>query len=173
GVTLAGGLEMDPRLGLSATHAGKGFTASVGINGTARKPEIALSSDPSYPEDEILALIIFGRSKARLSAVEVLQLAQSTRALLSGEAGTLDTVRKTIGVDVLTFAPGASEGEAGRLKAGKYLRDDVYVGVEQGITAGSSRSVIEWSMTPNVTVEGTVGGSANPSTLGIQRRWEY
>jgi translocation and assembly module TamB len=173
GVTLAGGLEMDPRLGLSATHAGKGFTASVGINGTARKPEIALSSDPSYPEDEILALIIFGRSKARLSAVEVLQLAQSTRALLSGEAGTLDTVRKTIGVDVLTFAPGASESDAGRLKAGKYLRDDVYVGVEQGITAGSSRSVIEWSMTPNVTVEGTVGGSANPSTLGIQRRWEY
>jgi translocation and assembly module TamB len=172
GVTLAGDLKADPQLGLSAIHAGTDFTASVNVGGTAGKPRISLSSDPSYPEDEILALILFGRSKAKLSAVEVLQLAQSTRNLLSGEAGTLDTVRKTIGVDVLTFTSGEGEDDVGRLKAGKYLRDDVYVGVEQGTGPGSSRSVIEWNMTPTVTVEGTVG-SASQSTLGIQRRWEY
>jgi translocation and assembly module TamB len=172
GVTLSGGLDADPRLGLSAIHAGTDFTATVSVKGSARKPEVSLSSDPSYPEDEVLALILFGQSKAELSAVEVLQLAQSARTLLSGEAGTLDKVRKSIGVDVLTFAPGEGNDKIGRLKAGKYLRDDVYVGVEQGTGPGSSRSVVEWSVTPNVTVEGTVG-SASQGTLGIQRRWEY
>jgi translocation and assembly module TamB len=84
----------------------------------------------------------------------------------------LDKIRGAIGVDVLTFAPGASESELGRLKAGKYVRDDLFVGVEQGTTAGSTRSIVEWHLTPKVTVEGTVGSSSE-STLGIQRRWEY
>jgi translocation and assembly module TamB len=171
GVSFAGGESLEPVLDLSAVHSTTDFVATVNASGPADKPEISLSSEPSYPEDEILALILFGRSTARLSAVEALQLAQSTRTLLDGEPGTLDAVRKAIGVDVLTFGSGAGDG-TGRLKAGKYIRDDVYVGVEQGTAPGSSRSVVEWSVTPTITVEGTVGATSQ-STIGIQRRWEY
>ncbi len=172
GVSFSGGAEVEPELNISATHEATGFKALVAVTGTPSKPEIELSSDPSYPEDEILAKILFGKFTARLTATEALQLAQSTRTLLSGEPGTLDKIRGAIGVDVLTFAPGASESELGRLKAGKYVRDDLFVGVEQGTTAGSTRSIVEWYLTPKVTVEGTVG-SGSESTLGIQRRWEY
>lgn len=172
GVSFSGGDDIEPELNISATHEGADFKALVSVTGTPSKPEIALSSDPSYPEDEILAKILFGKFTARLTATEALQLAQSTRTLLSGEPGTLDKIRSAIGVDVLTFAPGASEGELGRLKAGKYVRDDLFVGVEQGATAGSTRTIVEWHLTPKVTVEGTVGSSSE-STLGIQRRWEY
>lgn len=172
GVSFSGGADLDPALNISASHEGTDFTALVSVTGTPSKPEIDLSSDPSYPEDEILAKILFGKFTARLSATEALQLAQSTRTLLSGEPGTLDKIRGAIGVDVLTFAPGASEGELGRLKAGKYVRDDLFVGVEQGATAGSTRSIVEWYVNPKVTIEGTVGSSSE-STLGIQRRWEY
>jgi len=172
GVAFSGGEEIEPELNISAIHEAADFKALVSVTGTPSKPEIELSSDPSYPEDEILAKILFGKFTARLTATEALQLAQSTRTLLSGEPGTLDKIRGAIGVDVLTFAPGASESELGRLKAGKYVRDDLFVGVEQGTTAGSTRSIVEWHLTPKVTVEGTVGSSSE-STLGIQRRWEY
>lgn len=172
GVKFLGGDEIEPLLNLSATHGTPEFTAVVNVIGTASKPEIVLSSDPSLPEDEILAKILFGKFTAQLGAAEVVQLAQSTRTLLSGEAGAIDKIRDAIGVDVLTFAPGANDKELGRLKAGKYIRDDVFVGVEQGTSPGSTRSVVEWTLTPKVTLEGSFG-SGNESKVGIQRRWEY
>ncbi len=172
GIGFSGGETIEPALNLSAIHRGADFTAVARITGSASQPEIELTSDPPYPEDEILAKILFGKFTARLTATEALQLAQSTRTLLSGEPGALDKIRGALGVDVLTFAPGASENELGRLKAGKYVRDDLFVGVEQGTAAGSTRSVVEWNLTPKITVEGTVGSSSE-STLGIQRRWEY
>ena len=172
GVTFTKDETIEPTLNLSATHTATGFVAMVSVTGSPGRPEVVLTSDPSYPEDEILAKILFGKFAARLSAAEALQLAQSTRTLLSGEPGTLDKIRGAIGVDVLTFAPGGDDSELGRLKAGKYIRNDVFLGVEQGTAPGSTRSVVEWNVTPKITVEGTVGSSSE-SSLGIQRRWEY
>jgi translocation and assembly module TamB len=162
---------LTPTLDLTAVYATNDLTARINVSGPANRPEIALSSDPTLPEDEILAHILFGRSGAELSGAEALQVAQAARTLTSGDQGFLDNVRRTLGVDVLTFG-GGDGSSTGTLKAGKYVTKDVFVGVQQGTGPGSSSTVVEWKVTPKVTLDATVGQSRE-SSVGIQRRWDY
>src|SRR5262249_19661281 len=76
------------------------LTATLRLTGTARNPEIAFSSNPALPEDEILPQVLFGHSIEDLSPFEAAQLAASLAAL-SGR-GSLDLVnaaRAAAGLD--------------------------------------------------------------------------
>ena len=78
--------------------------------------------------------------------------------------------RRTLGVDVLRIE--TAEGDTPALEAGKYLTDQVYVGVKQGTTAQSSSAGVEIELTPNVTLESEITGQgANKS--GVRFQWDY
>ena len=160
------------RLDLSAVYREAEFAARILVRGTAAAPEITLTSDPPLPQDEVLARVMFGRGIGRLSALEAIQLAQALRSLTEGEEGLLDTARDRLGLDVLSLTPGGPGAEPLRVEAGRYLRDDLYVGLRQGgAGAGpaTSRAIIEWTVLPTVVLE-SEGGGAGESLFGI--RWE-
>src|SRR3546814_14794753 len=107
------------------------------VPGTDAAPEIATTSNPRRPQDEVLALILFGKTTAQLSAFEAVQLAAAVAQLTGGGGGgVLDFARNALGVDVLRV--GDAEDGAPTVQAGKYIAKDVFVGVEQGAAAGTS-----------------------------------
>ncbi|WP_179954014.1 translocation/assembly module TamB domain-containing protein [Denitrobaculum tricleocarpae] len=173
-VTIAGDDEIDPELDLSAVYEANGFKAIVAITGTASSPEITLSSEPELPQDEILAQVLFGKSTGQLSPVEALQLAEAV-ASVSGQLGSgegiLGLVRKTIGVDVLTAGTNETSGEV-EVRAGKYVTDDVFVGVSQGTDPTSTKVTVEVEVTPNISVESDVGQDAS-GRVGVFWKFDY
>ena len=76
-----------------------------------------------------------------------MQLAAAVAQLSGGGPGILDTARNLIGVDVLSFTPAEGDQEHGRVRAGKYLTDELYVGVEQGAEANSTTPRSSWRST--------------------------
>ncbi|HMA14692.1 MAG: translocation/assembly module TamB domain-containing protein [Bacteroidota bacterium] len=171
-VTLPEGADTEPALDVTAVHQGQDLTVTARLSGPLSQPELDLSSVPQVPRDEIVSRVLFNKSAAQLSAAEAAQLAIALRELTGAGGGTdiLGFARHTLGVDVLRIE--TAEGDTPALEAGKYLTDDVYVGVKQGTTAQSSSAGVEIELTPNVTLESEVTGQgANKS--GVRFQWDY
>ena len=82
----------------------------------------------------------------------------------------MDRSRKILAVDRLDVNA-AGEGKP-TLSIGKYLRDDVYMEMEQGMGADSGKVTVEIEVAPNVTVQSEVGMDASTG-LGINWKWDY
>ena len=92
----------DPRLDMAANADVQGMAATVTVRGTALRPEIAFSSVPAMPEEELLSRILFGSSVTEISAPEAVQLGAAL-ASLHGGAGLdpINKLRSAIGLDRL------------------------------------------------------------------------
>jgi len=164
----------DPEVAALATAPLEDGTARIEISGRASNPKISLSAEPSLPEDEVLARLLFGSSVGNLSPIQAIQLANGV-ATLSGKGsglGLLDPIRQTAGVDVLDI--GAEDGNAANasVRAGKYLADDVMLYVEQGRGAGSTKATLEIDINDYLSVETDVGADAQ-SSIGVNIKTDY
>ncbi len=123
-----GGSPPDPRLDIAAEAEVTGLTARVTVTGTSLRPEIAFSSVPALPEEELLARLLFGDSITKISAPEAIQLGAALNALRTG--GGLDPINKlraAIGLDRLRIVGAdATIGRGTGIAAGKYLGRRVY-----------------------------------------------
>ena len=173
-IALLGGTKIDPELNLSAIYEARNVTAVVSITGTATNPKISFSSPDGLPEDEVLSQVLFGKAAGKLTPVEALQLASAV-ASLSGKidsgGGIMDFARETLGVDVLSAGTNADTGDA-QVSVGKYINDSIYVGVDQGASAGSTRAKVQIELTPNITLESETGQTAD-SKVGVFWKWDY
>jgi translocation and assembly module TamB len=136
------------------------------LTGTARDPEIAFSSDPALPEDEILPQILFGRGVSDLSAFEAAQLASSL-ATLSGRASLdlVDAARAAAGLD--RFAVRQDEGGGFLVAGGVYLTRDVYVEVAR-TGLGQAQTRLEWTVRPRLVLITTFRGDGDQR---VSLRW--
>ena len=171
-IAFAGKDEIDPMLDLSAEREVTDLTAIIHVTGTAKKPVVALDSIPEYPQDEVLARVLFNKSTGRLTATEALQLAQAVGTLtgVSDGGGIMDFARGMLNLDVLRFQGESEEGDGGA-EAGKYLSDRVYVGVE-GSAAGETGVTVEIEITPRLKLESDVG-QKDKSQMGLKWKWDY
>lgn len=173
-VTFLNGDEPVLALNLTAEYTRREFKAIMHLGGTANAPEITLSSVPQLPQDEIIARVLFGRNTGQLNAFEAAQLAQAAGQLSgiqSFSGGGLDAVRKAIGTDVLRFE-GGDAGQGASATAGKYVRDDIYVGVKQGTTPNSTGATVEIELTPSITLDSEVHQDSS-THVGIKWKWDY
>ncbi|MEQ8966844.1 MAG: translocation/assembly module TamB domain-containing protein [Azospirillaceae bacterium] len=174
-VTFVPGGDVDPLLDFRATSdIGDGGRGIVAVGGRASSPSLAFSAEPELPEDEVLSRILFGKSTGQLSTVEAVQLAESAAQLTGvgpGGPGLVDRVRRAVGVDRLDVETGEG-GTGATISAGRYVSENVFVGVRQGTEAESSGVTVEVEVTPNVTVRSDVG-STGQTTVGIGMEWDY
>lgn len=179
-VTLDNVDAIDPQLDFIASTNVRSTTIQVAITGTPRAPLISVTSVPSLPSDEALALLIFGRPASSLSAFELVQVAQSI-AELSGKSpsgGVLGRLRQGLGLDRLSVGSSnsSSQGKNGSdpvsLEAGRYVAPGVYVGARQGATGNSSRGVVQFEILDNVKLEGDVGPGSG-GRVGAKMEWDY
>jgi len=161
-------LSTDPariRLNLAAVREDPALTATIKVTGTAASPEIALTSTPSLPQDEILSQVLFGRSASQLSGFEAAQLAAGVASLAGGGGfDVIGNLRELAGLDRLSFG---GEASALTVAGGRYLTDDVYLEVIGGGEGGAAVNV-EWQVRRNVAISSQFGGTGD-ATLSI--RW--
>ncbi len=184
-VSFNGGSLTDPSLDFTVSPTNAAITAELNIGGTVSNPKITLSSIPELPQDEILAQILFGRSASSLSPFELAQIG-SALAELTGVTSVglnpLSSIRKGLGLDQLSVGTGA-DGQA-TLEAGRYVAPGVYVGVEQGASADSTKAKVQVDLTKRLKLEGTVGTSSGSATgssasgeggssIGVTYQFEY
>lgn len=153
------------RLNLTATREDPALTATIRVTGTAARPEIALTSSPALPQDEILSQVLFGRSASQLSAFEAAQLAAGVAALAGGGGfDVIGNLRELAGLDRLSFG-----GEASSLTVagGRYITDDVYLEIIGGGEEGAAVN-LEWQVRRNLTVSSSIGGQGDAS---LSIRW--
>lgn len=170
-VRFTGNWPLDPIIDIRAESNVEGLTARINIGGTAQTPQIALSSVPALPEDEVIARLLFGSSVADLSAPEALQLAGAVAALRSGGTGALDpigAVRNAVGLDRLRFGGGDEErGSSASVTAGEYLADRVYVEVAADDT-GYAATQLEVELTRSLSILSTLSSLGDTS---VNLRW--
>lgn len=151
----------NPRLDIAAEAQITGLTARVTVSGTGNKPEIAFTSTPPMPEDELLARLLFGSSITQISAPEALQLGAALASLRGG--GGLDPINKlrsAIGLDrlrIVTADPALGRGTG--VAAGKYFGRRFYAEI---VTDGHGYNAtsLEFRVTNWLSLLGSV------STLG-------
>ncbi|MEI6559374.1 MAG: translocation/assembly module TamB domain-containing protein [Rhodospirillaceae bacterium] len=192
-IRFPGGVGASPELDALAEAKASTITAQAELTGTVRAPRLVLSSVPAAPQDEILSRLLFDKAVSQLGALEAVQLANSAARLvgIGGSAGLVDRIRRTLGVDRLgvtstgtanplnpaggkspSKAGGKSSGLGSALEAGRYVSRDVYLGIQQGLTADSSRAKVEVGITDNIQAEVGVGVRADPQ-VGVKLQWDY
>ncbi len=162
-IRFQGGFPPDPVLDIVANANLQSLNATVTVTGTGQKPDIAFSSVPALPQDELLSRLLFGTSITNLSAPEALQLASAVGSLRGGKGlDPINAVRKAIGLDRLRFvAADASVGNKTAIAVGKYITRRTYVEL---ITDGQGYSAtrVEFAITRWLSLLSTI------STVGRQ-----
>lgn len=158
---------INPRLDILAETAKNGTNVDIAITGNAQAPSIAFSSDPSLPEEEILARLLFGGSVTSLSATDAVQLAAALAALQGGGGGLdpIGSLRRTIGLDQLRIV--SADPLTGRqtgIAIGKNITRQIYVEL---ITDGRGYSAtqVEYRITSWLALLGTVSTIGRDSVL--------
>lgn len=174
-VVFDGGPPDDPTLDMVLATKVAEIAAKVVVSGSAQDPSISLTSEPTLPEEEILSRILFGSSRAELSPLQALKLAQSAAVLsgrLGGGGGITDTVRNALGVDTLDVDTGGEGSRGASLSVGKYVYPGVFLKLQQGLGGADSKAVVEVEITKSVTVETDVG-SDSQSRVGVNWKLDY
>jgi len=156
-----GGALTNPEIDLNATAVVEDVTGVIKVSGTATRPDVAFSSTPALPQDEILSRLLFGQSVTDLSATEALQLASAVNNLRGGGNGLnpLGAIRSATGVDRLRIlGADAATGRGTSLAAGKYLTNNVYVEVVTD-TKGFAATQIEIALSRALSVLSQAGNT--------------
>lgn len=155
--TITFGGDLVPLLDLEATTTSGDATIVIRLTGLASNPQVTFSSTPSLPQDEILAQLIFGQSLARLSPLQIAQLADAAAQLAGGRGTSLfQSLRSTLGIDDLDVSTDETGGTS--ISAGKYLNDRTYIQLQQGGNGGA-RATINLDIGRGLKLKGEAGGS--------------
>ncbi len=162
------GHKIDPTLDFVAQSVVNGTVAQLNVGGYASAPKISLSSTPPLPQDQVLALILFGQDMKSLSPLQIAQIATAL-ASLTGSGGSgfdpLGTVRKSLGLDRLSVGSGGSNNSGASVEAGKYVARGVYVGAKQATSGGGTQAQVQIDLTKRLKLLTTVGTGG--ATTGV------
>jgi translocation and assembly module TamB len=169
--TIGFGGGLVPTLNLNATSSASAATITVSVSGPANDPEIAFSSSPALPQDEVLAQLIFNRSLSSLTPFQIAQLADAALQLAGGRSSSIfEKLRKGAGIDDLDVSTD-SAGQA-QVTAGKYINSRTYLQLQQGSGSGSSKAIINLDVGKGVKLRGEAD-SGGGSAAGIFYEKEY
>ncbi|EPX75938.1 translocation/assembly module TamB domain-containing protein [Salipiger mucosus] len=159
-----------PTINVTATTERDGVDITIGIEGEATSPDVSFSSSPNRPEDEVLALLLFGRDISELSALQALRIAAAVNTLAGrGGTGIIENLRLGFGVDDLDVTTD-EDGNAG-LRVGKYINENLYTDVEVN-SEGETEVNLNLNVTSDITARGSVESTGNTS-IGIFFERDY
>jgi translocation and assembly module TamB len=173
-VAFTGARPINPRVNVAATATIKDVDVTINITGTGFNPQIAFTSNPGLPQDEILARILFGGSVTELSALQVVQLGASLNSLRGGSGGLnpLGQLRGASGLSRLrVLGADDAQGRGTAVAAGFYLGNDIYLEVitdARGFTA----TQIEIALSRALSILSQAGSNGN-SSLNVRYRKNY
>ena len=160
----------DPFIRFVASTETTDTTANIVIEGQASAPKLTFTSSPELPQDEVLALILFGKELSTISPLQAVRLAAAIRTLAGkGGDGLGGSIRKGLALDdldVTTTDEGATEA-----RAGKYLSENIYSEVTAD-SEGNSQINLNLSINRSVTARGRLN-SDGETGIGIFIEKDY
>ena len=163
---------IDPQLDIVAEANRSGTQVGIGITGNAMAPQIAFSSNPALPDEEILSRLLFGGPVTSLSATDALQLAAALASLQGGGGGLdpIGSLRNSIGLDQLRIiAADPIIGRETSVALGKNISRKLYVEL---ITDGRDYNAtqVEYRITNWLVLLGVVSTIGRDSILAQVRK---
>ncbi|MBK5928952.1 translocation/assembly module TamB domain-containing protein [Rhodobaculum claviforme] len=141
-----------PFITMTATTQTDGVNASILVEGEANDLGISFQSVPDLPEEEVVALILFGRGLDRLSPFQAAQLASAVATLAGrGGEGVVGNLRQGFGLDDLDVS--TTDDGLAALRVGRYLTENIYTDVTVD-SEGRSEVSINLDVSRSVTVRG-------------------
>jgi translocation and assembly module TamB len=186
--------KIDPTLDFTAQSTVGSVTATLRITGLADAPQFEFTSSPAQPQDEIMALLLFGAPATQLSAFQLAQVG-AMLATLGGVGGDgslnpLVKIQKSLGLDRLTVGAGTTntatgtENSGASIEAGRYISKRIYIEAKQS-TTGTSQLEADVDLTKHLKLQTRLGnGSASSlqgtspendpgSSIGLTYQFEY
>ena len=173
-IRFAGGGTESARITIAASEEIEDVVVTVNVTGSASNPQIAFTSTPGLPQDEIVSRILFGNSVGSLSAIQAVQLAASLNALRGSGGGLnpLGKLRSATGFDRLRIlGPDDASGRGTALAAGKYISDDIYLEVVTD-ARGFTATQLEVALSRSLSILSQAGGSGN-TNVSLRYRKTY
>jgi translocation and assembly module TamB len=164
----------NPQIDLVATSDIEGVEVGINVTGRSNNPQIAFTSSPSLPQDEVVSRILFGSSVTEISALQAVQLAASLNSLRGSGGGLnpLGQLRSATGIDRLRLVEADSAtGRGTAVAAGMYLSDDIYVEIitdAKGFTA----TQIEISLSRTLSLLSQFGSNSG-TNVNIRYNRDY
>jgi hypothetical protein len=129
---------------------------------TNQDTPVSFKSSPSYAQDEVLSLMLFGKVAGSVSPGQSIQLAAAL-ARLKGKKGLniMDDIRKGFGFDTFELTEQTdsnnivSDNSATNyaVRIGKKITDNTEILAEQGTGNSTSKLIIETAITDNLSFE--------------------
>lgn len=132
------------------------------LSGPLLRPELSIESTPDLPPEEALARLLFGKESKNISAFQAIQLVDSLQRLTGKDTRTFNasaSARSLLHVDDINIKNSGTGMNETAIGIGKHLTDKIYLEIEQGAQSESGKSRIELELTPNISLEGLVGGN--------------
>ncbi len=184
--------RIDPTLDFTAETTLADTTATLRISGLADAPKFEFTSNPSLPQDEIMARLLFGTPGSQLSGLQWAQIGAALATLTGvtgdGSLNPLVKLQKSLGLDRLTVGAatntiGGTENSGARVEAGRYISKRVYVEAKQS-TTGTSQFEADVDLTKHLKLQTRIGnGTASASgttpendpgnSIGLSYQIEY
>ena len=129
-VTFIDERRIEPTLDLRMRTSAQNYDITLEVTGTAGDTETTLTSEPSLPEPDILALLVTGRTLDEMRGEEFEVAKSQVMSQLAGRAGSAlgRSLQQATGLSTVRLEPNliASETDPGaRLTVGQDLTDEV------------------------------------------------
>jgi len=173
-VNLNSGTPASTKFDAIAEHKSSDITYRILVSGDLSTFKMDMESDPPMPPDEIMARLLFGRSATDITPLQAFRLAQAIDSLRGGGGmfSFMDRTRSLIGVDELNIKQSDDKSGEPSVSAGKYIRDNVYLEVEQGMGPDTGKVSVEIELTPHIAVETDMGKNGQGG-IGLNWKWDY
>lgn len=192
-VGLDGDTDINPTLKFRMQHQFSEAMVTLGLQGSARAPELILLSDPAvFDRAQIISLVINGQVSSSDSRSPDAKNTL-TNAVLGAALGSLaDSIAPKIGLDVLKVGIGGPQSDMSnpaaiaaanqsdpnatqaRVEVGKYIAHRLYVSYDRVFGAqegqNSNEAKLEYRMTPRLTLQSLFGDAG---VGGLDLQWTY
>lgn len=171
-IVFTGASPPAPALDITARHSRRDLVGIVRVTGLVQDMQLELDSEPSLPQDEILARVLFGRDLADITPFQAVMLANAVRSLAKG--GGMDLMgqmRTVLDVDSIELGQDEETGEM-QFGVGKYVHEKVYLQLEKGSEPGSDQVSVEVELSPRLSLESTMEADKQGG-LGLFWKMDY
>jgi translocation and assembly module TamB len=174
-IAFTGQRPPNPRIDLQAETDIEGVDVAINISGSSTNPQIAFTSSPQLPQDEVVSRILFGSSVTEISALQAVQLAASLNTLRGAGGGLnpLGRLRSATGFShIRILGADRTTGRGTALSAGMYLSDDIYIEIitdARGFTA----TQIEISLSRTLSLLSQFSTASSGTNVNLRYSRDY
>jgi translocation and assembly module TamB len=131
----------------------------VAIFGSLKNPKVKLYSQPAMKDQEILSYLVLARPYDPKEGNLSLLLMGAGGVLAGDSLGTLDQIKKRVGIDTVDIQAGSGDVSRSMVTVGKYLTPQLYVSYGYGVLSEEQMVKVRYRLSKRWEVE-TFRGNA-------------